>query len=139
MPRKSAAELAVPAVDGRPSRLCPRGDAPAQVRRVFNDLVASEPPEHFRAGDADLVEQYAQSVVLARQAFKELARHGPVIKGRASPWLVVLEKAHRSAVALSARLRLSPQNRTDPKSVGRHRVGPMSAYDKPFIWDDDNG
>ena len=139
MPRKSAAALAiVPPVDGRPSRLRPRTDAPAAVRKIFNALVASEPPEHFRAGDADLVEQYAQAVVLARQAFGQLARYGPVNAGKASPWLVVLEKAHRSAVALSARSRLSPQNRTDPKSVGRQRAGPMSAYDRPFAWGDED-
>jgi hypothetical protein len=120
MPRKSAAALAVvPPVDGRPSRLQPRPDAPPEVRQIFVALVGSVPPEHFRAGDSDLVEQYAQAIALARRAYAELEASGPVVNAKASPWLVVLEKAHRSAVALSARLRLSPQNRTDPKVAGR--------------------
>ena len=120
MPRKSAAELAVlPRVDGRPSPLRPRADAPPEVREIFTSLVASVSTEHFRPGDADLLEQHAQAIALARRAYAELAVSGPVIDGKASPWLVVLEKAHRSAVALSARLRLAPQMRTDPKVTGR--------------------
>ena len=97
----------------------PRADAPLEVREIFMSLVASVPTEHFRPGDRDLVEQHAQAIALARRAYAELAVSGPVIGGKASPWLVVLEKAHRSAVALSARLRLAPQMRTDPKATGR--------------------
>ena len=130
MPRKSVAAMALaPVVDGRPERLRPRAEAPASVQRIFSDLVASVPTEHFRPGDADLIEQLAQSIALARQAYAELERAGPVTDGRASPWIVILEKAHRSSVALSARLRLCPQARTDPKSVGRQNGPPPSAYD----------
>lgn|SRR5262249_40670997 len=90
MPRKSAAALAIaPQVDGKPSRLRPRDDAPAEVQEIFDVLVSSVSPEHFRPGDADLIEQYAQAIALGRRAYGELARQGPVIKGRASPWLVV--------------------------------------------------
>jgi hypothetical protein len=125
MPRKSAAALAVfPSVDGRPSRLLPRPDAPPHIRQIFRDLVAAVPPEHFRPGDADLIEQHAQAIALARQAYGEIEQHGPVVDGRASPWCTVLEKAHRSCVALSGRLRLSPQGRLDPKTVGRQRPEP---------------
>jgi hypothetical protein len=53
----------------------PRSDAPAKVRQIFNDLVASVPPEHFRPGDADLLEQHAQSIALARKAYGELEKH----------------------------------------------------------------
>jgi hypothetical protein len=130
MPRKSIAALTLlPAVDGRPARLRPRAEASATVRRIFSDLVASVPVEHFRPGDADLIEQLSQSIALARQAYAELEANGPVIDGRASPWNVVLEKAHRSSVALAARLRLCPQARTDPKTVGRQNRPAPSAYD----------
>ena len=88
------------------------------------------PADHFQAGDGALLEQYAQAILLARQAYAHLDAEGPVIDGRASPWVVVLEKAHRSTVALSARLRLAPQARADARSAGRKAAGPgFSAYD----------
>jgi hypothetical protein len=67
------------------------------VREIWQELVAQVPAAHFRPSDEHLIEAYAQAVALGRRAYGELAANGPVIKGRASPWLVVLEKAHRSA------------------------------------------
>ena len=71
-----------------------------------------------------------QAILLARKAYAELEAGGPVIDGKASPWLVVLEKAHRSAVALSGRLRLAPQARADSRSAGRNKGAPPSVYDQ---------
>jgi hypothetical protein len=131
MARRSAASFTVvPNVDGRPNRLSPRDDAPASVKEIFNDLVASVPPEHFRRGDADLLEQFAQAIALSRRAYAELEKTGPVINSRASPWLIVLEKAHRSSTALAARLRLAPQMRIGPKTVGRQPNEPVNFYDR---------
>ncbi len=104
----------------------------------------SVPEGHFREVDAHLVEQYAQAIALARRASNEqyaqaialarrasseLAAREPVIEGRASPWVVVLEKAHRSSVALAARLRLAPQSRADSRSAGRNKGPAPSAYE----------
>jgi hypothetical protein len=130
MPRKSAEALLVPGIDARVTRLQPRGDAPESLRPIIIDLVASVPPTHFRPGDIDLIEQYAQAVLLARQAFEKLEEEGPVIDGKANAWLIVLEKSHRSCVALSARLRLSPQQREDRKTVGRQPQKPY--YPAPW-------
>src|SRR5262245_7780955 len=139
MPRKSAASLAVlPRVHGSPSRLQPRSDAPATLKRIIVDLIASVPSTHFRPGDYHLVEQYAQSIALAREAFDELQRHGRVINGKASPWIIILEKAHRSSVALSARLRLAPQQREDKKTAGREDRRPLSYYEEMDLRDDDD-
>lgn len=128
MPRKSTAAQTVVAIDTGHARLTPRDNAPAEVRQIFREIVASVKPEHFRPADGALVEQYAQAIALARKAYGELESTGPVIDGKASPWVVVLEKAHRSSVALSARLRLCPQARTDPKTAGKPGK-PASAYD----------
>jgi hypothetical protein len=51
---------------------------------------------------------------------------GAVINGKASPWITIQEKAVRAMVALTMRLRLSPQSRIDPLTVGRQqpRQGP---------------
>lgn len=142
MPRKSIAAITTPRpnVDGSPHRLQPRPGAPATVKRIFADLVASVPAAHFRPGDSDLIEQYAQAIALARQAYREIEKDGPVVEGKASPWVTVLEKQHRSCVALSMRLRLSPQQRTDPKSVARQGANYRpSAYDTPWPWEATNG
>jgi hypothetical protein len=132
MPRKSASELAIVPIDNGRSRvrLAPSDSAPAEVRELFAEIVRSVPAEHFKASDRHLIEQYAQAIVLARQATTELAATGPVVQGRASAWLVVLEKAHRSSVALAARLRLAPQSRADSRSAMRKADGPpRSAYE----------
>jgi phage terminase small subunit len=126
MPRKSIAALAFK--PHASARLAPRSGLSSEVRLIFVELVGRMPPDHFRETDAPLIEQYAQSIALARQAYANLTEEGSVVAGRANPWLIVLEKAHRSSVALSMRLRLSPQSRMDRKAV---RNGPaLSAYEE---------
>jgi hypothetical protein len=139
MARRSADSFnVVPIADVRLTRLSPRPDAPAAIKQIFVELVASVRPEHFRRGDADLLEQFAQSIALARKAYAELERGGPVVNGRASPWLVVLEKAHRSSTALAARLRLAPQMRLDRKAVGKSPGPAPSYYDLMHSQEHDN-
>jgi phage terminase small subunit len=100
---------------------------PPEIKLIFGEIVSTMPADHFRATDGPLVEQYAQAIALARSAYANLTEEGPVVAGRANPWLVVLEKAHRSSVALSMRLRLSPQSRMDRKAV--KAGGDLSAYE----------
>ncbi len=127
MPRKNAASLSVVRVAGGPERLKPRPEAPAEIRAIFTELVCQVPADHFRPSDGALLEQYAQAIALARVAYAALEAEGPVVNGRPNPWLTVLEKAHRSAVALSMRLRLAPQSRLDPRTAGKP-AQPISAY-----------
>jgi hypothetical protein len=88
----------------------------------MNDILASQPSDHWRSGDELLIEQYAQSIVAARQAHEHLRSEGYVLNGgRASSWLVVWEKATRASVALAAKLRLAPQQRIDAKAAARER------------------
>lgn len=119
MPKASIADLSTPRMDGRPRAIVCRADAPTEVQEVFDSIVASVSVDHFAPVDTVLLEQYAQAVVLGRRAYAELAASGPVVDGKTSPWLVALEKAHRSAVALAARLRLCPQSRFDRLKAGR--------------------
>jgi hypothetical protein len=84
--------------------------------------VRSVPGDHFRESDSPLLRSYAEATVIADRAAAELGASGPVVGGRVSPWLTVLEKAHRSQAVLAVRLRLCPSSRSDPKSVGRERV-----------------
>jgi phage terminase small subunit len=108
----------------------PSAGAPEDVVEIFRDILLSAPAGQFKSSDAPLIEAYAQAVSLSRQAAQEIAVHGAVVGGRPSPWIHCQEKAHRSCVALSQRLRLSPQHRDDSRAAGRRAVGPQpSAYE----------
>jgi phage terminase small subunit len=142
MPRRSSASLAtVVPLDTKRSRprLAPSAGAPADVVEIFAEILASAPANHFKTGDAPLVEAYAQAISLARQAAQEIAAHGPVIGGRPSPWIHVQEKAHRAHAALSMRLRLSPQHRADSRSAMRKAdEASKSTYEIMREMDDDD-
>src|SRR5262245_12252774 len=124
MPRRSTASFSVVRPDPVVTLPRPSAAAPADIVTLFNQIVASVPATHFRSGDAPLIEQYAQAIALAQRAYAELATSGPVTAdGRASAWAIILEKAHRSSVALAGRLRLAPQSRADSRSAGRQQDG----------------
>ena len=131
--RKSLADLAVLAA-AKPRPAFIRSGLTPEVKQILHELLSQVPAEHFRPSDGALVEQYAQSIALARQAYSFIAAEGPVVGGRPSPWLVVLEKAHRSSVALSMRLRLAPQSRLDAKATTRS--GPPPSYYESHFSDD---
>ena len=58
--RKSAAALA--AVNpARPSRLTPRTGLSPEVKLLWQELVASQPADHFRESDTPLLEQSGQA------------------------------------------------------------------------------
>ena len=116
---------AIVGLTGNSSRLEPPASLPDAERKTFLDLVNGCDPEHFRLCDLPLLVRYSESIVLADRAAQEL-RKGAIIKGRTSPWLAVQREAVKAMVALSIRLRLSPQSRIDPKTLGRQqlRTGP---------------
>ena len=119
--RKSGAGLGILQVDGKPNRLTrrprfPQPSAPSFstwwplatatifVRLIFHCWFAiSRPPR----------------LAIRRPSNCGL---GAVINGKPSPWITVQEKAVRAMVALSMRLRLSPQSRIDAKTLGRQEV-----------------
>ena len=123
--RKSAAELATIGVDGKPPRLLPPASLSEAERNIFIDLVTSCDANHFRPSDLPLLVRYAEACAVGDQAAHEL-RRGAVVDGKPSPWIVIQEKAVRAMVALSMRLRLSPQSRLDSKTIARQAppVGP---------------
>jgi len=101
---------------------------------VFGDIVSACNPGHFHACDLPLLARYCEAAALGDLAAVEL-RKGAVIDGKPSPWIVVQEKAVRAMVALSMRLRLSPQAR-QPHNAGR-RPPPASYYERMALDDDD--
>jgi phage terminase small subunit len=131
MPRRSQASLTVVRrrADGRPSRLSPPADMTESERTLFLRLVSGCTPEHFRSTDAPLLQEYVQQALLARQAAEEMrAAGGAVVDGKVSPWFAVQQRAVKTMCVLATRLRLSPQTRIDPKTVGK-KVSPTSFYE----------
>jgi phage terminase small subunit len=127
--RKSAAALSVIPIEVKPNQLQPPGSLSEAERKVFIDIVTACEPQHFRPADLPLLVRYVEACVLADQAAEQL-RDGAVIDGKPSPWITVQEKAVRAMVALSMRLRLSPQSRIDPKTLGRQQI-----YTGPKPWE----
>ena len=120
-------------------RLKPPATLSKSAGAIFLATVESVDPSHFSPVDLPLLAQYAGAADLARQAQQHLDAEGAVTpEGKASPWLVVLEKASRSCVALSARLRVCPQSRFDRLVAGansRQQFG----VGKPRPWERDGG
>ncbi len=98
-------------------------------RELFADLIMGCDADLFRQTDLPLLSRYCEAAILAEQAALEL-RNGAVVDGKPSPWIVVQEKSVRALVSLSMRLRLSPQSRIDPKTLGRQQP-----HSGPKPWD----
>ena len=106
MPRKSSASLAVLSVDGSPPRLQSPATLSPTERDIFTSLVSTVDRRHFRPSDLPLLSSYCRAIDLEARAAKALT-DDPCDK----QWLSAWEKASRVMVALSMRLRLSPQAR----------------------------
>jgi hypothetical protein len=126
MPRKSATAKIIP-LDTRTERLRPPANMVGPERELFVALVAANQPGHFRDSDLPLLLQYCTATVLNEQAAGEI-RAAPIVKDRPSPWLGIYEKTGRAVIALSMRLRLSPQSRA-PNNPSRPAPR-LSAYDR---------
>jgi P27 family predicted phage terminase small subunit len=128
MPRRSAADLAVVRPEGGGTRLRPPADLGAEEKEIWREVVGSCRSDHFEKCDGPLLVRYCENAVLARRAAAALTSEGAVVAGRTNPWLVVAEKADRALVALSMRLRISPQARMRREGTAQKGPGP-SAYE----------
>ena len=93
------------------SRLQPPSGLGDAEREVFIQTVAACDAGHFLDSDLPLLLRYVEASALAAEAAHRLQLEGPVQFGKPSAWLIVAEKAVRSMLGLSARLRLGPQYR----------------------------
>jgi hypothetical protein len=119
-------------VTGAPSRLAPPSDLSPDEREIFCDLVASA---HFRIGDLPLLSAYCRAIALERRSAAELAAGDEKALAR---W----NGATKAMVALSMRLRLSPQSRApnNPSRPGGKAERPLSVYEKMALMEgDDDG
>jgi phage terminase small subunit len=128
--RKSDANLSTIAIEGQSNPPVPPASLSEPERVMFVDIVAGCSADHFRKPELPLLSRYCEAACLAAQAAHELRTHGAVVDGKVSPWIVIQEKQIRAMVSLSMRLRLAPQSRIDPKTLGR-----SAAHDGPFPWE----
>jgi hypothetical protein len=131
MPKKSDDQPNVIPLHRQSSGLQPPTNLPRPGRNLFVELVASNSPNHFRASDMPLLVQYCAAAVLNERAIGEL-RAAPVVGNKSSPWLNVFEKTARCMVALSMRLRLSPQARKPNQIKGKAPL-PLSHYERTML------
>jgi hypothetical protein len=117
--RKSGDELVAINVNGDPPRLDPPPTLTDPERALFAEIVEACSPKHFVPSDLPLLVSYVQATLLSRQAATNAATGAAM--------LALWEKATRMQATLATRLRLSPQARTDPKTIARQmpqRTGP---------------
>lgn len=139
MSRPSSAAQAAPVIDIGRVRIEPPPTASARVAKVFREVVGSVDAQHLRPCDAVTVEAFAQAVDLARTAAAALADEGCVVDGRTSPWIAILERAHRSVATLGRALRLTPNTRVDRRVAGTstRALARQSIYDRMELGTDD--
>jgi hypothetical protein len=105
--RKSINNLVALPVDGTPPRLAaPKGLTKVE-RTAFTALVNACDPRHFVEADLPLLVSFVQATLLARMLAKDASK--------ISQW----DKVVRAQMALARSLRLTPQSRTDPKTLAR--------------------
>jgi len=117
--RQSAASFAVIPGARAGIRLSPPEDLAHIEAVAFRKIVSACPPDHFSPSDTLLLVRYVEAHLMCDRAKNELDKGGYIVNGKASPWIVIQEKGQRAVVALSARLRLSPQSRMDQKALTR--------------------
>jgi hypothetical protein len=104
--RRSAEALAIN-VSRAPSRLTAPSSLNAKERAQFEALIDASDPKHFRKSDIPLLVSLAQAALLSHKLGRDPDRIGE--------W----EKVTRVQAMLATKLRLTPQSRTDPKTVAR--------------------
>ena len=126
MPRTSAASAAIPT--GATPRLRPPPDlaADSPERKLFVDLVASCPADHFRQSDLPVLCIFVRACVMAETASGELNASGCVSgDGKVSPWASILKDAQRTVSVYSRLLKLNPVARQSSQPEE-----PISYYEK---------
>jgi hypothetical protein len=109
--RKSSATLMAPDLDGL-DRLKPPASLSKSECAIFKQLVGAVDKKHFRESDLPLLCAYTRAIAIEQLAARQLSANP--VDGKA---LALWEKATRALVALSMRLRLSPQSRMHPRTA----------------------
>ena len=120
-------------------RLKPPDSLGPAEKRVFWSLITQVPATQFQPADLPLICRWCELTVVADRAAAEMATGNLVENGLPSPWIAIHEKATKQLIALSLRLRLSPQSRMD-RAPKTQAAKDLSYYDRMMLeGDDDDG
>jgi len=128
--RKSQYANVVPLNAAGKPRVQPPSWLSVAEKALFLEIVGASDPRHFVKTDLPLLITYIQAVLLV----KKLA---PKTKSPDAAAVASWERAVRTMAMLSTRLRLAPQARLDPKTVGRFTGEQVSDERKPWERDDE--
>ena len=133
--RKSSNVVALGVTASSPP-LTPPATLTKAENALFDDLVGSSDPQHFVPSDMPLLVSFVQATLLARSLASTAAKPSKPDPTVVGSW----EKATRVMAMLATRLRLAPQARNDPKTVGvRQRNAALSIKPPWADEDDDDG
>ena len=125
--------------DASDDRLKPPDSLGPAEKRVFWSLITQVPVTQFQPADLPLICRWCELTVVADRAAAEMTTGNLVENGLPSPWIAIHEKATKQLIALSLRLRLSPQSRMD-KAPKTQAAKDLSYYDRMMLeGDDDDG
>ena len=109
MPRQSAADAAFG--NTASGRIKPPSDLAGPERRLFVELVASCPPDHFREYDLPMLCAYCRACIREQVASAKLSACG-YLSEEGKSWASHLRDATRAMTTLNRALKLSPIART---------------------------
>lgn len=135
MPRKSVAELSMPALGG--ARLPPPKDLKGPARAVWLEVVDAMPAGYFAPIDSTILRSYCDVTARVRQASAKMAG-GVVAKRELSPWLKVFNQSVGVQAILARQLRIAKSARgttSKAKAAQEAEKAPIAAARRP--WDDD--
>jgi hypothetical protein len=112
-----------------PPPLSPPADLGRDEKALFAEIIKSCDAQHFVPSDTPLLTAYVQSILLSRSLSSAAGKKPDA--GTVASW----EKSMRGMAMLATRLRLAPQARNDPKSVGVRQRNAAMGMTK--LWDDD--
>lgn len=123
--RKSVASQKVVAIGATNARIEPpqHMTLDADMRQVWDEIVASLPADYFRPGDGPLLAAFCMATVFFTRAAEEVQAHGPMIlnpdNGRyyANPAQQLLVTQTSAMAQLAGKLRLCPSARYSTKSA----------------------
>lgn len=121
----------------------------SRARRIWKNLVADLPANHFRSADYPLLRAYCEAEALHFKASEQIATEGGVIKKqavvkdsdtgetlvittgvKANPWVAIQTQTAHTMAQLATKLRLCANARVSPEEAGKqtpsinpHRVG----------------
>jgi phage terminase small subunit len=119
--RKSAADLAIVPIESARKPIKPPTDLKPQEAEIFRQVVASCDANHFRKSDIPILTAFATAT---------LSRYYAGVIGEGEGAFKLWEAATRLQISLATKLRITPQSRSDPKTIGRHE--PLEG---PFPWE----